>query len=159
MLAQAFPGRPVALSCSPMPSLSLDADQLLMTTRAVRKRLDFSRPVGDDVLRECVAAAMQSPSGSNVMSMQFVIVRDADKRAAIGEIYRQCYEQYKTMPWYAGAVHKESPAEQGQQTRVTRSADYLGAHMGEAPALVIACNAGLRTDGLPGDVAAALLAN
>jgi len=159
MLAQGLPRVAVPLWCSAMSSRSLDADQLLMTTRAVRKRLDFSRPVNDDVLRECVAAAMQSPSGSNVMSMQFVIVRDVEKRSAIGEIYRQCYEQYKTMPWYAGAVSKESVAEQSQQTRVARSADYLGEHMGDAPALVIACNASVRTDGLPGQAAAALLAN
>jgi hypothetical protein len=38
-----------------MTLLSLDPDQLLSTTRAVRKRLDFSRPVPDPLIRECVA--------------------------------------------------------------------------------------------------------
>lgn len=72
--------RPVAL-------LPLNPDELLSTTRAVRKRLDFSKPVPDDVVRECVSAAMQSPSGSNMMTMSFVIVRDEAKRKAIGEVY------------------------------------------------------------------------
>jgi nitroreductase len=75
-----------------MALLPLDADQLLTTTRAVRKRLDFSRSVEDSVIRECVEIAMQSPSGSNNMTMQFVVVRDEAKRKAIGEVYRQCYE-------------------------------------------------------------------
>jgi nitroreductase len=80
-----------------MALLPLDADQLLTTTRAVRKRLDFSRPVEDSVIRECVEVAMQSPSGSNNMTMQFVVVRDEAKRKAIGEVYRQCYEIYRSL--------------------------------------------------------------
>ena len=68
-----------------MPLLPLDADQLLTSTRAVRKRLDFSRPVDDQLIRECVEVAMQSPSGSNNMTMRLVIVRDEAKRKAIGD--------------------------------------------------------------------------
>ncbi len=45
--------------------LDLTNDQLLSTTRAVRKRLDFDRPVGMDVLRECLELAVQAPTGSN----------------------------------------------------------------------------------------------
>ncbi|HEY5908744.1 MAG TPA: nitroreductase, partial [Vicinamibacteria bacterium] len=52
-----------------MTALDLTPDQLLTTTRAVRTRLDFSRPVPDELIRECVAAALQAPSGSNNPSM------------------------------------------------------------------------------------------
>lgn len=143
-----------------MALLPLDPDQLLSTTRAVRKRLDFERPVGDDIIRECVALAMQTPSGSNNMSMQFVIVRDPDKRAAIGELYRQCYAQYRTWDGvYAGSIVKERADEQAQQVRVADSADFLGDHMGDAPALVIACNSGGRLDGAPALASASMLAN
>ena len=106
-----------------MTLLDLSADDVLNTTRAVRKRLDFSRPVEDDVIRECVATAMQAPSGSNLLTMQFVVVKDPDKRAAIGEIYKQCFAIYRTAPQYAGAIDKDSDAEQAQQHRVTDSAD------------------------------------
>ena len=40
---------------------------------------------------------MQSPSGSNNMTMRFVIVRDEAKRKAIGDVYRQCYEIYRSL--------------------------------------------------------------
>lgn len=66
------------------PLLNLDPDQLLSTTRAVRKRLDFSRPVPDQLIRECVAMALQAPSGSNRVTMRFVAVRDEKKRREIG---------------------------------------------------------------------------
>ena len=78
-----------------MALLDLDPDQLLSTTRAVRKRLDFTRDVPDELIRECVALAFQSPSGSNNPTMHFVIVRDEAKRRAIGEVYRQCFTTYR----------------------------------------------------------------
>jgi nitroreductase len=132
------------------PVLDLTPDELLSTTRAVRKRLDVSRPVPAELIRECVAAALQAPSGSNNLTMQFVIVTDATKRAAIGEVYRQCYEVYKTLDGvYVGSIHKPTDAENAQQRRVQTSADFLGEHMGDAPALVLACSAGGRVDGQP----------
>jgi len=142
-----------------MTLLDLTPDQLLHTTRAVRKRLDFSRPVEDDVIRECVAAAMQAPSGSNNMTMRFVVVKDAAKRAAIGDIYRQCFDIYKTLPGvYAGSIEKDTDAEQDQQRRVVDSALYLADHMGEAPVLVIACTAG-RLDAAPAMMAVSSMGN
>jgi len=143
-----------------MALLPLGPDQLLSTTRAVRKRLDFSRPVEDELIRECVELAMQSPSGSNNMTMQFVVVRDPAKRAAIGEIYRQCYEMYKTWDGvYVRSIQREDETGQAQQERVADSADYLGDHMGEAPVLVIACNAGSRLEGMPAMGSASTLGN
>ena len=142
-----------------MPLLPLTPDELLSTTRAVRKRLDFSKPVPDDLVRECVALAMQSPSGSNNMTMQFVVVRDADKRAAIGEIYRQSYGVYTTLDGiYIGSIDKGSDEANAQQRRSASSADFLGEHMGEAPVLIIPCIQG-RVDGLPGMMAASALGN
>jgi nitroreductase len=142
-----------------MTLLDLTPDEVLRTTRAVRKRLDFSRPVEDDVIRECIATAMQAPSGSNNLTMQFVVVKDAAKRKAIGEIYHQCFEIYKTMDGiYAGSLKKDTEAEQDQQHRVTESALYLADHMGDAPALVIACTGG-RVDNVPSMMAASAMGN
>jgi len=144
-----------------MALLPLNPDELLSTTRAVRKRLDFERPVPDDLIRECVTLAQQSPSGSNNPTMRFVIVRDAAKRAAIGEIYRQCFAAYKGMDGiYIGSIDKGSAEANAQQQRSASSADYLGDHMGEAPVLVIPCSAaGMRTDGQAGMFAASMLGN
>jgi nitroreductase len=141
-----------------MTLLDLSADDVLNTTRAVRKRLDFSRPVEDDVIRECVATAMQAPSGSNLMTMQFVVVKDAEKRQAIGEIYKQCWAIYSSTPMYAGAIKKEGESEQAQQERVVDSATYLSEHMADAPVLVLGCTAG-RIDGAPAMMSASVMGN
>lgn len=63
--------------------LGLTGDELLSTTRAVRKRLDFYKPVSDEVLKEYVEIAVQAPSGSNAQGWQFVFVTDAEKKAKI----------------------------------------------------------------------------
>jgi len=130
-----------AASLGDMTLLNLDPDQLLSTTRAVRKRLDFSRPVPDQLIRECTAMALQAPSGSNVVTMRFVVVRDEKKRQAIGAIYRQIYAQYKASPSYPGNPAGD-PGRDSVQQRVASSADYLGEHMGDAPVLVLGCNEG-----------------
>ena len=140
--------------------LDLTPHELLTTTRAVRRRLDLTRPVPADLVRECVASALQAPSGSNNLSMQFVVVTDAAKRAAIGEVYRGCYDVYKGMDGaYVGSIVKSTDEENAQQKRVQTSADYLGERMGDAPALVIVCNQGARIDGLPAFASASMLGN
>ena len=143
-----------------MPLLPLDADQLLTSTRAVRKRLDFSRTVDEQVIRECVEIAMQSPSGSNNMTMRFVVVRDEAKRKAIGEVYRQCYEIYRSLDGvYIGSIDKGGEAENAQQKRSTDSADYLANHMGDAPALILACTQSTRMENAPSMVTASTMGN
>jgi nitroreductase len=140
--------------------LPLNPDELLTTTRAVRKRLDFTRPVPDELIRECVEIAMQSPSGSNSMTMQFMVVKDEAKRKAIGEIYRQGFEIYRSMDGvYVGSIDKGSDEMNAQQARVADSASYLGDRMGDAPALIIGCTQGMRTDGGPGMMVSSLMGN
>jgi nitroreductase len=124
-----------------MALLDLNPDQVLSTTRAVRKRLDFTRPVPEQLIRECVAMALQAPSGSNVVTMRFVVVRDEKKRRAIGAIYREVYAGYQASPSYAGRPTGDAERDRVQQ-RVASSADYLGEHMGDAPVLVFGCNEG-----------------
>lgn len=119
-------------SVQTMPLLDLDPDQLLSTTRAVRKRLDFARPVPDDLVRECVRLAMQAPSGSNTLTMQFVVLRDPEKKAEVAALYQQSYNRYRS----------RRQATDEQQRRVAGSADYLAEHMAEAPVLVIGCTTG-----------------
>jgi nitroreductase len=69
-------------------------DELLSTTRSVRKRLDLTRPVGRDVILECIQLAMQAPTGSNAQDWRWLVVTDAGKRAAIADIYRSIGADY-----------------------------------------------------------------
>ena len=59
-----------------MATLNLSPDELLTTTRAVRKRLDFDRPVPLELVRECIEIATQAPTGSNQQGWHWVIVTD-----------------------------------------------------------------------------------
>jgi nitroreductase len=142
-----------------MALLDLDPDQLLSTTRAVRKRLDLTRDVDDELIRQCAAMALQAPSGSNNITMRFIVVKNAAKRAAIAEIYGRCFDVYRTLPVYAGAIRKETEALQAQQDRVTDSANYLAEHMAHVPVLVIGAVEGKRADGLPASALAGRFGN
>jgi nitroreductase len=140
-----------------MTKLNLGADEVLSTTRAVRKRLDFERPVEDGVLRECLELAVQAPSGSNAQTWQFVVVTDAEKRKALGAIYRRAFDIYEQMPQNAGNVYTGTDATRvAQQERVMDSARYLADRMGEAPALLVPC-LNMRIDGAPNIAAASML--
>lgn len=127
--------------------LGLSNDELLSTTRAVRKRLDFDKPVSEDVIKECMEVAVQAPTGSNAQGWQFVFVTAEDKKAQIGEIYRQAFSIYRDMPVAIHKLHKESGDDSlvDSQARSASSADYLAENMGRAPILFIPCIAG-RTD-------------
>jgi len=113
-------------------------DHLLTTTRSVRKRLDFSRPVPRDVLVRCLEIAMQAPTGSNAQGWHFVVVTDAAKRAGLADLYRRAFEVYAAMR----AAEAPLPADdlRAQQfPRVIDSAMFLKDHLHEAPAMVIPC--------------------
>ena len=69
-------------------------DELLTTTRSVRKRLDLNRPVGREVILECIRLAMQAPTASNAQDWRWLVITDADKRAAIADIYRGIGAEY-----------------------------------------------------------------
>jgi nitroreductase len=114
--------------------LNLSADEVLTTTRSVRKRLDFTRPVERSVVEECLEIALQAPSGSNRQGWSFIVVSDAAKRAAIGEIYRNNFNHYATR--YAAPTPSEQSAADAA-ARMLSSSQYLADHMGEAPLLLI----------------------
>jgi nitroreductase len=128
--------------------LGLSGEELLSTTRAVRRRLDFERPVSRELLRACVALALQAPSGSQKFPIQFVIVTDQERRAALGDEYRRAYAAYRESSGYIGNVAREDPEAHAQQQRTARSADHLARNVHRAPAIVLACGLG-RVDGEP----------
>lgn len=121
-------------------------DHLLTTTRSVRKRLDLTRPVEPEILEECLAIALQAPTGSNQQKWHFIVVTDPAKRAAIGDFYRQSFDLYR--PRDAAEPPATDP-QSAQMRRVIDSARYLADHMGEVPVLVIACYEGRPTQPEP----------
>lgn len=132
-------------------TLDLSSDELLTTTRSVRRRLDLERPVERHLIEECLDVATQAPTGSNAQTWAFVVVTDADKRARIAELYRQAWDAYIQMPISAGNLTFPDPARQSAQQRTQNSATYLADHFHEVPVMVIPCVAGRpeRLAGLP----------
>ena len=131
-----------------MGLLDLTPDQILTTTRSVRKRLDFSRPVEPEVIRECLEIAMQAPTGGNSQQWHFVIVTDAEKRKALADIYRRGYAPYRASQPVPTKLYAKNPQRAQTQERVANSADYLAEHMHEVPVHFIPCIRG-RMEGQP----------
>ncbi|MFP5021057.1 nitroreductase family protein [Pseudonocardia phyllosphaerae] len=117
--------------------LPLGPDELLTTTRSVRKRLDLTREVPDAVLREALEVALQAPSGSNRQHWHWLVITDPEQRAAIAGYYRRSYEAYRSSPTYPGNIGTGDAARDATRARVTDSSQYLADHMADVPVLVI----------------------
>ena len=125
-----------------MPLLDLTPDALLSTTRSVRKRLDFSRPVEPELIDECLELAVQAPTGGNRQLWHFVVVTDAQQRKALGEIYRKGYTFYRQqIAAESTNIASSRLTRERLETlkKVRSSSEYLADHMHEAPVLLIPC--------------------
>ena len=70
-----------------------ESDYILTTTRSVRLRLDFDRPIEPEVIRECLEIALQAPTASNSQQWQWLVVTDPEKIAGVARIYRDSFEE------------------------------------------------------------------
>jgi nitroreductase len=59
-------------------------EDVLTATRAVRKRLDFTKPVERKVIEECLTDAQQAPNGGNLQTWGFVVITNRDSVATEG---------------------------------------------------------------------------
>jgi len=129
-------------------TLNLSVDQLLTTTRSVRKRLDFDKPVSRDVVMECLELALQAPTGSNAQGWQWVFVEDPAKKKALADIYRANATPYLDLP-----KPERGDIRDDQIDAVMSSAKYLNENLEKAPVLMIPCLEG-RPDGAPAAMSA-----
>jgi nitroreductase len=111
-------------------TLDLTTDELLSTTRSVRRRLDFDTPVRREVLSECLRLALQAPNASGTQGWRWVFIDDPAKKRALAEIYRANL---------AGAHRRTAPNQSAQQARMAASGAHLAAHLQDAPFLLIPC--------------------
>ena len=78
-------------------------DHLLCSTRSVRKRLDFKRPVPAELITRCIEIALQAPTGSNAQGWHFLVVTDPALR---GQVIDFCH----TLVWADGQLTEDEEA-------------------------------------------------
>jgi nitroreductase len=136
-------------------TLAVAATELLSTTRSVRRRLDLTRPVPRALVDECLRLAIQAPTGSNRQDWAFVVVDDAETKAALAELYRRGMTEYttgRTLDWPEGDIRWASVE------RIAPSSQHLVEHFHEVPLMVIPCVERRPEHGTPWEQASAYAA-
>ncbi|HPG25835.1 MAG TPA: nitroreductase family protein [Myxococcota bacterium] len=123
--------------------LDLTPDELLTTTRAVRKRLDFDRKVPRELIEECLQIAFQAPNGGNMNTWRWVVIDDPALIAKTAEIYNGGLDDYIASFGDAGYPGAAVPG----ADRIDSSVAHLRENWHRLPAVLLPMFAG-RTDGL-----------
>ncbi|MCP3803457.1 nitroreductase family protein [Allokutzneria sp. A3M-2-11 16] len=123
-------------------SRDLSTDELLSTTRSVRRRLDFDRKVPRELVRECLSLAFQAPRAFNLSLSRFLVVEDEERRKALAELYRKGFEIYRDLPFAAGNLATGDRVHDKTQRRVASSTEYLAENLHRAPVMVVPCLTG-----------------
>ena len=122
----------------PAPQIALSVDELLTTTRNVRKRLDLQRPVPRQIIEECLDLAVQAPNGSNHQSWEWVVIDDPDVRAHLGDLSLECYREYaETMAARPEVYERFDVGRNDRRPQISNAAPYLFEHLAQVPVLVI----------------------
>jgi nitroreductase len=118
--------------------LDLSLDELLTTTRTVRKRLDFDRPVPRELIKDCIDIALQAPNGTTRQEWNWIVIDDPTIKSRAADLYREGYQvQREIMAEAAGPEGiKANP------TGLSNSVQYLIREMQNVPVIVIPTIAG-----------------
>jgi nitroreductase len=117
-------------------------DHLLTTTRAVRKRLDLTRPVPRELILDCIRISTQAPAGGNNQKWRWVIVDDPAKKAVIADAYRRSYAPYIATQELAVAKAGNG----AEKNAILDSSNYLAEVLADVPVLAIPCALGSSAD-------------
>jgi len=121
----------------PSPFDVEQTDRLLTTTRAVRKRLDLTRPVPRELIVDCIRVATQAPAGGNVQMWRWLVVDEPELKQGIAELYRRAYAPY--IDSQREMVERTGRSDAGA---IMASSDHLANVLQDVPALVIPCQIG-----------------
>jgi nitroreductase len=108
-------------------------DKLLTTTRSVRKRLDFTRPIKPEVIQQCLDIAIQAPTGGDIPRYHFLVITEPATRVGLAALYRTAMDDYLT-----GRQHNNRSVTR-HEARFRDSLRYLAEHLHEVPVLIQTC--------------------
>jgi nitroreductase len=116
---------------NPSERFSMPLGEAIFTQRAIRRLKPDSIP--DDAVQAILEAAIRAPSASNKQPWHFLVVRDAEQRRRLGEIYHDAWWAKRRDAGITG------PEQIAPDDRVAQSAMRLADHFGEAPIVVLVC--------------------
>ena len=122
--------------------LELSPDELLTTTRSVRKRLDFERPVERALVETCLGIALQAPNGGNLNAWRWIAVDHPPLIAKMADIYNAGLDDYIASFGAAGYPGADAVGAEA----IASSTQHLRDNFHRCPAVVVPLLAG-RTDG------------
>ena len=112
-------------------------DRVLRTTRSVRRRLDFERPVEPEVIEACIDIATQAPTGLNRENWRFLVVTDPAKKRGVADLYRSAFAGMAER-WAELAEALDLPEPPAERPTYRALAERLH----ELPALILVCAVG-----------------
>ena len=115
-----------------------DFFNVVETTRSVRRRLDYDRPVEAEVLNRCIDAAVQAPTGLNQEAWRFLVLTEDEPKRAVADLYRASMESL------SDRLRDQLPPEMRDRKLPSERPTYVGLaeNLHRMPALILVCSEG-----------------
>ena len=129
----------------PIPEIA-DLFEIIRTTRSMRRLK--SDPVPSELIRKILVAGVCAPSGGNMQRWRFLVIRDPKVKETVGALYKRAWDEQVAPRYRAG---EPAPGMSSERfLRLLDAAEYLAAHIHEAPVWIVPCLEGgtpMRTSG------------
>src|ERR1700758_1311577 len=119
----------------PNESHGLDLFEIIRTTRSMRRLKPD--PVPNELIRKILEAGVCAPSGGNMQRWRFLVIRDPKVKETVGALYKRAWDEQVAPRYRSG-----EPAPGMSRERFLRlldAAEYLAAHIHEAPVWIVPC--------------------
>ena len=121
-----------------MPDAAPNTNDLFEIIRSTRSMRRLKRdPVPNELIRKILEAGTCAPSGGNMQRWRFLVIRDAEIKRTIGAYYKRAWDEQVAPRYRSG-----EPAPGMNRDRFLRlldAAEYLAAHIHEAPVWIMPC--------------------
>src|SRR6266446_758204 len=129
------PAPPPSVSIGKPPKHPIDLFEIIRTTRSMRRLKPD--PVPNELIRKILEADMCAPSGGNMQRWRFLVIRDPMVKETVGAYYKRAWDEQVAPRYRSG-----EPAPGMSRERFLRlldAAEYLAAHIHEAPVWIVPC--------------------
>ena len=121
-----------------MPDAAPNTNDLFEIIRSTRSMRRLKRDaVPNELIRKILEAGICAPSGGNMQRWRFLVIRDAETKRTIGAYYKRAWDEQVAPRYRSG-----EPAPGMNRDRFLRlldAAEYLAAHIHQAPVWIMPC--------------------